>query len=263
MALPSAEALHAEIVKACKACGGKGYSLKPTAKGVSFVDCECMTKLKRSLAYLRIGLPDRYWDFDHRHLIDEFKTANKTALWRLKTWSERLVDYMIPHGAGLLLWSPEHGAAKSALAAVVAKQAMDAGVAMKWFDGSDLHQALTHWQNDDEENLNVLEVLNEVKFVVIDEVDKIYIPTDKPDSRIRSTTCEFFDRIYRQRIAVLATGNLRESVDEKSPDIDALPYPSSIKDRMSEWDYIRFAGSSYRRGVSHLTDVIRAVQVKS
>jgi len=241
MPLPTVDELRKEIVESCDLCEGRGYQVSFSGEKGRFSDCECMKKLKSFMALLEVGVPPRFWDFDFSMLTSEYKKKNSVAVGQIRLWLKSLPD-VISEGAGLLLWSKDHGAAKTALAAVLAKEAMRLESQVAWVWGTDLFDVFLSRAR--REPSPVLERVEHADLVIIDEIDKIYLPKEEDsDPRMtRSFACEFFDRIYRETTAVIATGNRSIEGMEES---DVLP--SAVIDRIGEWDQVEFSGIKYRR----------------
>lgn len=139
------EELNKRIFSACEEpeCGPSkpGYVLESFADGkkARFRDCRCMLLFKQQLKYLKSDVPELFWDFSYKDLTKRFKQANAANLGLFKMWVEDLdAVFKVGAGASLMLWSSDHGAAKSALASVAVRNAIDAGKRVFWISGMDL-----------------------------------------------------------------------------------------------------------------------------
>lgn len=241
--------LRKEIVGSCPDCGGEGSVLEPQGNNRSrFVDCHCQIKLNRYIAYMRVGIPERFWEFKYSDLVDKFVEQNAASLGLYKIWLEEIPE-LVDLGAGVLLWSKDHGTAKTALASLIARRAIELGLTVRWVYGTDLFNEFMNRSHSDH---SIIDSLDSYHLIVVDEVDKIYIPPERDgDPKMtRAIATEFFDKIYRSKVAVLATGNTNiQSLSSK--------YPEAIVDRMREWDEIPFVGVGFRQGVSYLQEVLK------
>ena len=206
-----------------------------------------MLEFNRFKTYLQSGIPERFWKFDLSHICDEFYKKNKTVLGALNVWMDELGTSALS-GAGILIWSRDHGTAKSALAALIEKKGIDIGLRVSWYSGTALYDILL--QDSGFDRSRVLDDIDNTDLLILDEVDKIYIPEGERKV-VRARVCEFFNRFYEQLVTTVATANCQVG------DLQAL-YPSTLIDRMLEWDELHLAGIDYRQKQSRLQELLDA-----
>lgn len=215
--------------------------------GVAKRPCPCMALFRQQLSYLRAGVPERFWDFNYEDLIPEFSQANRDNLKIFMAWIGNL-PLVFRERPGLLLWSEDHGTAKSALASIAARKAIDAGKRILWVSGPGLFDALRRDEDpEDEDFVPLLDRLNQTDFIVLDELDKIYFPDE---SRLTwGRLFAFFDRVYNLQAVAVATSN-------KPLKVLLNTYPSGVLSRISGWDNLEFVGVDFRARTSFVQDVL-------
>ena len=246
MALKTVNDLYASIVSKCPKCSGTGYQVTRGECSGQFDDCICMNTFSEYKTYLLAGIPERFWGFDLDHFRDDFYDKNSINIGSYLTWSDELGHDAL-RGSGILLWSGDHGTAKSAMASLVAKEGLKRGLRVHWFSGTALYDLLL--QDSSFEESRVLKEIDKSELIIIDEVDKIFIPVGER-KLVRARLSEFFNRIYEQLVIVIATSNC--------PIDDLQDYPSDIVDRMYEWDALKLVGVDYRKQQSRLQQLCKA-----
>jgi len=245
MALKTVDDLHASIVGKCPKCSGAGYQIARDEHSGQFNDCSCMTTFNEYKKYLLAGIPERFWAFNHDHFRSDFYEKNSITIGSYYLWTDELGHEAL-RGSGILLWSGDHGTAKSAMASLAAKQGVENGLRVRWFSGTALYDLLL--RDSSFEESQVLKEVDKSELIIIDEVDKIFIPVGER-KLVRARLSEFFNRIYEQLVIVVATSNC--------PIDDLQDYPSDIVDRMYEWDALELKGVDYRRHQSRLQKLIK------
>lgn len=254
---PTVEQLKKRIFDSCTdpECGDDkpGYRLVKSSGKVVIEDCRCMVQYKRQMRYVTAGVPGLFWEFDLRELIPAFKRNNTESLGAFRIWLEEL-DAAIHDGASLLLWSVDHGTAKSAMASIAIRRALDKQYNCLWFAGTRLFDEFLRDSRRDRSELGAL--IDQSQLVVIDEVDKIYIPGGDDPRLTRSMAIDFFNRLYEQRISVIGTSQLAvESLREN--------YPEAIVDRMLGWDEVQWEGVKYRKRTPRWLDQVIEKKARS
>ena len=202
-----------------------------------------MTLYKQQVGYLLAGIPERFWSFTYRDLTKTFRQANSASLGLFKIWSDDLAS-ILQIGASLMLWSADHGTAKSALASVPARKALDGNKRVLWLSGMTLFDELCLRDT----SMLLWAKIDQTDLLVLDEIDKVFAPGETKYAWGHLT--EFFNRLYEQKVPVISTAN------QPLADLSNI-YPTAVFDRIQEWDSLEFYGVNYRFQISYLEQIAK------
>lgn len=223
--------------KKCVNCEGKRVLITHKDGGVEFVDCLCVGRDAWEYKLNAANVPEKYRNFQLDNLSDTFKKENKEDLQIVLDYLEHL-DIQIEEGRGLFFQS-DPGLAKSSLAAVIVRHALEMGVTCYMGRMSRYISMKFQALRDEEARDFVNWLVSEVDLLVIDEIEKVYMVGDN-DAMTEILVSEFFGELYDNKKALIATSNL--------PRKDLGKLPSHLLDRFDEMiTDVVFVGESFRK----------------
>jgi DNA replication protein DnaC len=226
----------ARIKEECKKCSGRGFSVVIENNSRTFVDCDCVLKIRKALSYIEANIPLRYVKWDISELTEEFQAENPIPY-------NYVIDYLanlrsnIDDGIGFWLAGPP-GQAKSSIISYVMRRAVDVGAYCFFEKAANLHSKKFEALSSDAAKNFIINIIDSVELLAVEEIDKIYLKDD-----LSFNNKSFFDLIsdiYDSNKALVISSNVRKDEVLKR-------FPPFISDRLSTLDYIELKGSSGRR----------------
>ncbi|MCK4359376.1 MAG: ATP-binding protein [Candidatus Cloacimonetes bacterium] len=162
--------LKTKILDNCPKCKGKGRYITP--KG--FVLCECIDKFRRYVDMLNANIPRSFWDleFDQKYFTSKFVEENKRSLDIIADYLNHLSN-AVKTGAGLYIWG-SYGVGKSFIGCSILKKALNQKFKTYFVLLSELINLAHRALRDNEIKTFLLYIIEEVDFLLVDEIDKKY-----------------------------------------------------------------------------------------
>jgi len=225
------------VEKICPKCNGTRVVLRKTSNGIVFDDCSCVAQDAWEYKLKLSNVPEKYRNFKLHDLSDDFLDENEEFINIVLDYMEHLPT-RIKEGKGLFFQS-DPGLAKSSLAALIVKRALEfnftcyMGRMSRYI--SFKFEALRNPEIKDFIDKLVLDV----DLLVIEEIEKVYMVGDA-DAMTEILVSEFFGELYDNKKPLIITSNL--------PRGDLGKLPSHLLDRFDEMiTDIVFVGESFRK----------------
>lgn len=209
---------YQRITSQCSRCHGAGTVWVECADGARLDDCSCIAERLIEYRLDQANVQDRYRNFTLDKLTDEFREINADSLKIVREFLSDM-DAAVRGGGGLYLQG-DWGAAKSAISAVIVREACRRGYQSYTVRFSRLIKLYMDGMRSDEAREHVEWILGpDVKLLVLEEIDKVMIdPKGGPADRLRYEAFqEVIGQVYDSRRAFIVTSNLplrSISVDE-------------------------------------------------
>lgn len=208
--------IEEKIISECEknSCNGKFYEL--TENGIE--NCKCFHKLIKYNKYDKAKIPIEFWGFEEDEIVDNFDKEILKDYHLFKTNVNKLVedkaDFFF-HGTV--------GTGKTTIAILMLKDVLDAGYKGILINGFELINYLYTDRKSE---------LDEMDFIVIDEMDKVMKKTIDDFCNVVSS--------YFGKKGMILLGNT---------DIEKLRlkgYPEFFVDRLKELEIVEFFSESLR-----------------
>lgn len=198
--------LKTKILDNCSKCGGKGRYM--TSDG--FALCECVDKFRHYVDMLNANIPRSFWDLelDLKYFTPEFLKKNGKSLNLINDYAEHLSN-AVKTGAGLYICG-SYGVGKSFLGCTILKKALTQKFKSHFILLSELINLAFRALRDDQVKTFLLYIIEEVDFLLVDEIDKKY-KTELIDSLLD----ELFKRRYYSGKPFIITSNSEPKKVEK------------------------------------------------
>ena len=226
--------------KNCPKCKGSGIVAKHSKTGEPGpFRCLCRYELIYAYALKVSRIPKKYHDFDMEDFDPSWAKLNREAL-TIVNKMEKNPKWYIDRGRGLFLYGGP-GTGKTAAACIIGKSAL-VNVFNTYYTTtsgliSRMLRAYREAQRGDEEELERVELMiAEVDLLIIDEVDKVFAPSD---GAVEAILHDVFGTRYENQKSVIAIANT-----------DRPNLHETILDRFSEtMAPVEFLGGSVRKSI--------------
>lgn len=224
--------LKASLVEPCEKCGGTGW-LTPKEPGVPN-PCDCMVSFHYLNALIEAEIPRSYWWLTLEKLLidNDYRKFVKWYVKRLETAAENALG---------VIFLGANGTGKTSLQCHIGKEAVVEGYSVKYLT------AQQYIESRKVEDDGLLQEYEEAKFLLLDELDKVYI---KRGSTFVTKTLEDFirRRISSGAVFIMCTNydeaTLAEVFGESTMSmlrrhlrflaIDGSDYSQTLQDQWSE-----------------------------
>jgi Cdc6-like AAA superfamily ATPase len=153
-----------KIVAPCKKCGGRGY-LPVVREYQQLNPCDCMTVLHYIVALTEAKIPKNFWwmGLDDMVIGKKYKTFCQWYMKRIPNAMQRALG---------ILFLGANGIGKTSMQCEIGKEAIVQGAKVQYFTAQQYIEAKKNNSDD-----TILKEYESGKFILLDEMDKIYIKT--------------------------------------------------------------------------------------
>lgn len=205
---------YMEITKSCRKCNGTGVYLcrreaSDGSEEIELKDCSCIFDRLVEYRLDKANVKPRYRDFTLEKLTSEFRELNPDVIELVDEFLSDVSTH-INSGHGMYFEGP-WGAAKSAIAAVIARKAVESGFQAYTIRVPRLLELYMQAMSDPYKREVVDSILSsEIRLLILEEIDKLSLDPENggPGERQRyEALMDMVGEIYESDRSLIVTSN--------------------------------------------------------